>query len=224
MRDNANNFAIIRAAACLNGLKAHKDSARREKLSFPWNKFSAQANNFLILRNNFLTQAKLFEMRSLSPILSKLHQGIWSTLAAGGADAFDDIFRLAGFETVGQGDDRDVDVGKAEGAVAHEAGEVDVASAMVGIALGTDAVFLRACAVVDEMKQMGIGKRGERTEQGGTIDRGKRGLKVGQGEGIAEAVTHLAPDHQAYRRHTDAGIIERLLVGDKGIIHGSFFE
>ena len=141
---------------------------------------------------------------------------------AGGADAFDDVFGLTSLEAGGKSDSGNVKVGEAEGAVAGEAGEVDVAATMVGVALGTDAILLRACTVVYQMEQVGIGERGERAEQSGTIDGRQRGLEVGQREGIAEPMTHLAPDHQADSRHADAGIVERLLVGNKGVInHGS---
>ena len=130
------------------------------------------------------------------------------TRPAGRTDAFNDIFGFLGLVAFGQEDRGYVYVGETERAVALAAGEVDVTAAMTGVVEGTDAVLLRAAAVVDLMEQMSLGQRGERAEECGAIDRRQRGLKIGQREGIAEAATNLTPDKQAYRRDANACIVE----------------
>ena len=139
-----------------------------------------------------------------------------------GTDALDDVLRLSGCPTFRQGDGGNADVGEAVGAVAADASEMDVPFAVVGVAGGADAILLRAGAVVNLVQQVSLGKRRECAEERGAVHRRQRGLQISQRKGIAEAVAYLTPDKQANRCHTDACIVEGLLVRNVlFIIHGN---
>ena len=75
-----------------------------------------------------------------------------------------------------------------------------------------DTVFLRTWTIVDAMQEMGIGEKSECAENGGAVDSRQCSLQVCQAEGIAEAMTYLAPYQQADSRKADAGIVEYLFV------------
>ena len=129
------------------------------------------------------------------------------------ADAFDDVLRFLWREAFGQGHRWYDDVGQAIGVVADAAGEVDVAETMAGVVVLADAVFLHAGAVVDVVEQMGLGEEGECAEDGGAVEGGQAGFKVGEAEGIAEVVPDFPPDEQPVGGEADACLLKYLFVG-----------
>lgn len=130
------------------------------------------------------------------------------------ADALDDIFRLFGLETLWEGDRGYLDVGEAEGAMAVQAREMNMAAAMACVVVVADTIFLSARAIVDLVEQMGVGECADVAEERRTVDGRKGGLEVGQAEGIVEGMAHLTPDEQAHSSDAQTGIVEGLLVGD----------
>ena len=80
---------------------------------------------------------------------------------------------MLGLKTFGQGDGGYLDGGEAVGAVASNAGEMDVAGAVLGVVVMAETVFLRTCSVVNFVEQMCLGQGGEGAKQGATIDGGQ---------------------------------------------------
>ena len=130
------------------------------------------------------------------------------------ADALDDIFRLFGLETLWEGDRGYLDVGEAEGAMAAQAREMNMAAAMACVVVVAHTIFLSARAIVDLVEQMGVGECADGAEERRPVDGRKGGLEVGQTEGIVEGMAHLTPDEQAHSSDAQTGIVEGLLVGD----------
>ncbi len=87
-------------------------------------------------------------------------------------NAFDDIFGMLGLKTFGQRDGGNLDGGEAVGAVATNAGEMDVAGAVLCVVVMAEAILLRTCSVVDFVEQMSLGQDGEGAEQGAAVDGG----------------------------------------------------
>ena len=81
------------------------------------------------------------------------------------ADALDDIFRLFGLETLWEGDRGYLDVGEAEGAMAAQAREMNMAAAMACVVVVAHTIFLSARSIVDFVEQMGVGKRADGAEE-----------------------------------------------------------
>ena len=73
-------------------------------------------------------------------------------MAASGADALDHIFGLLGCEAFGQGHWGDFDIGQAVGVMADATSQMDMAVTVAGIIVLTDAVFLHAGAIVDDVQ------------------------------------------------------------------------
>lgn len=123
-------------------------------------------------------------------------------------DALDNILGFFGCKTSRKRNAGYADVGKTIGAMTDFTGEMHVTLAMAGVVDMADAILLRAGTIVNLMEQMGTGEHVQRAEKGGTVNRGKLSLKVGEAEGIGKAMPHLLPYHQADGGQTDAGIQE----------------
>ena len=64
------------------------------------------------------------------------------------------------------------------------------------------------------MQQVALREQCQRTEDSRAVDGGQGRFQVGQTEGVAELVAHLAPDEETYGSYADTGIVKNLFVGN----------
>lgn len=124
-------------------------------------------------------------------------------------NAFDDIFGVLGLKTFGQGDGGNLDGGETVGAVATNAGEMDVAGTMLGAVVKAETVLLRTCSVVDFVEQMSLGQGGEGAEQGAAVDRGQRSLEVGKRKSILKVTSDGFQNQDAHGCHADTSVLQQ---------------
>ncbi len=129
-----------------------------------------------------------------------------------GADALHYIFGLVGNEPFRQWHGRYLHAGEADGLMADVAAQMDMSPALARVVEMAHTVFLGSRTVVNLMKEMALTEQGERSEDGGAVDGGQDGLKVGQTESPCKAVTHLSPDDQSVGCYPYASVDECLFV------------
>ena len=86
--------------------------------------------------------------------------------------------------------------------------------AVQSVIVVADAVLVRAGAVVDVVKEVGVAQQSERAENGGLVDGRQCVLDIGQAESTGECMPDLPPNEKPDRGNADSGLLKQLLISE----------